>query len=157
MNRPFHMAGVWPGCLLALVTTVLLSFSAQAQDQTPRDPRWMPLINQQIAPEPELGAPQPRRGKRPMQLGLQVDPKELPRMLSKPLSTACALERFNQSENDRYYLRLTDADGKPLRLGIAGAKVGNLHDPGRQAQPTQIYLFDKDWTSECKVYSMQAP
>ncbi len=151
------MAASWRASILALAATLLLPIPVQAQDQTPRDPRWLPLINQQIAPQPELGAPLPRRGKRSMQLGLQVDPKELPRMLSKPLSTACALERFNQGENDRYYIRLTDADGKPLRLGIAGGKVGNLHDPGRQALETQIYLFDKDWTSECKVYAMQAP
>jgi len=146
-----------PAYILALATTLLLPIPAPAQDQAPRDPRWLPLINQQIAPQPELGAPQPRRGKRSMQLSLQVDPKQLPRMLSKPLSTACALERFNQGENDRYYIRLTDAAGKPLRLGIAGAKVGNLHDPGRQSLATHLYLFDKDWTSECKVYAMQAP
>lgn len=142
---------------IILAAALLLPLSATAQEQTPRDPRWIPLINQQMAPEPQLGAPLPKRGKRPMQLGLQVAAQDLPRMLSKPLSTACALNRFNQVENERYFIRLTNTDGTPLRLGIAGPKVGNLYDPASQSQATQLYLFDKDWTSECKVYSMTAP
>lgn len=141
-------------CCLALI---LPAATASAQNRPVQDPRWQPLINQSIAPEPSLGGTVPHKGKRSMQVQFSVAPRDLPRLLSTKLSTACALGRFNQVEHDRYYIRMNDADGKPLRLGLAGAKAGNLRDPDGMSMSTQLYLFDKDWTSECKVYAAQAP
>ena len=138
---------------LILATTT----NGLAQDQAPRDPRWLPLLNQQTAPEPELGAPIPRKGKSPFRLNLPVSAADLPRMLSKPLSTDCALGRFNQAENERYYITLKNTDGSPLRLGVGGQKVGNLRDRAAKSDPSLLYLFDKDYTSSCTVYSMKAP
>lgn len=144
----------------ALACTLLILAAASdgmAQDRTPRDPRWLPLLNQQTAPDPELGAPVPRKGKSPFRLNLPVSAADLPRMLSKPLSTDCALGRFNQAENERYYITLKNTDGTPLRLGVGGSKVGNLRDRAAKSDPTLLYLFDKDYTSSCTVYSMKAP
>jgi hypothetical protein len=132
-------------------------FDALAQSPPQGDPRWLPLINQEIAPEPQLGTPQPRRGKQSVQLRFDVAAQDLPGLLSQPLSTACALGRFNQREYDRYFIAVPRPNAPPLRLGFAGGRAGNLSDPDRAALETQYYLFDKDRTSECRVYAAQIP
>jgi len=81
-----------------------------------------------------------------------VDAARLGDSLSRPLSAACSVDRFNQARRGRYVLDLRMPDGEVKRFGFAGSNGLNLRDPKGLAAQNQGYLFDLDGSSECKVY-----
>ncbi|WP_259780488.1 hypothetical protein [Aestuariispira ectoiniformans] len=83
-----------------------------------------------------------------------VDGNQLRSILSSNLSTACALGRFNQKKNKRYYIWVTLPGGERKKFGYANWRGFNLRDPDHRVGRDQVYLFDMDRTSECRVYAV---
>jgi hypothetical protein len=67
------------------------------------------------------------------------------------LSRACALNRFNMEEPERFVARFVGKDGTDV-LGIAKGSGLNLRDPDRRAKPTEDYFFRNHGTTACEVY-----
>lgn len=103
-----------------------------------------------ILPEP-LGSVKTRTGS--TRVPFPVDPATLPDSLSAGLSTACTQLRFNQRYKGKYFVLVAIPNEKPLRLGFARSDGFNLRDPETLRAPERLYLFERDGTSECRVYS----
>lgn len=89
------------------------------------------------------------------QIEFFVDGNQLNNILSSNLSTACALGRFNQRKIKRYYIYVTLPGGIRKKLGYANWRGFNLRDPDNRVGRDQVYLFDFDRTSECRVYAVE--
>lgn len=105
---------------------------------------------------PEVVQPEPYSPTRTKAGGTRiiypVDPQSLNQALSKNLSEACARLEFNQARHGRYFIMVPRPDQDPLRFGYAQGDGMNLLDPKGLRGTDVIYLFDRDETSECKVY-----
>lgn len=86
-----------------------------------------------------------------------VDGSELESSLNKELSTACALGIFNQIKKRRHYVNILMSNSRIKRFGFANGYGFNLRDKNASRLETEVYLFDLDGTSECKVYSIANP
>ena len=119
---------------------------ALAQD----NPRFIPLgrVPTLLVPGGDR-PPKFRRGS--TQVNVFVDPATLENSINRPLSNACAQGQFNMA-TPYYYVRLETERG-PRRFGYANANF-NLRDPKSQAGPDTAYLFERDRTSECRVYAI---
>lgn len=124
-----------------------LALSKPAAAQSGGFDRRVPDV---IAPEP-LGSVKTRTGSTRVQF--PVDPATLPSSLSAGLSTACTQLRFNQRDKGKYFVIVAIPNEKPLRLGFARSDGFNLRDPETLRAPERLYLFERDGTSECRVYS----
>ncbi|MEQ8603441.1 MAG: hypothetical protein RIB45_08975 [Marivibrio sp.] len=135
---------------LAALTLALVLAVGPAAAQT------APLRNDQGKQIPRLSAPEPHEIPDFDRLGTRVlagvDAARLRESLSRPLSAACSIDRFNQARRGRYFLDLRMPDGEVKRFGFAGSNGLNLRDPKGLAAQNQGYLFELDGTSECKVY-----
>jgi hypothetical protein len=105
---------------------------------------------------PEVVQPEPYKTTRTKVGGTRiiypVDPQSLNQALSKNLSEACARLEFNQARHGRYFIMVPRPNQDPLRFGYAQGDGLNLLDPKGLRGTDVIYLFDRDETSECKVY-----
>lgn len=93
--------------------------------------------------------PRFRRGS--TEIEFYVDPNSLENSINKQLSNACAQGQFNMA-GPGYFVRVrTETSQK--RLGYANSNF-NLKDPKGQGGPDTAYLFERDGTSECRVYAV---
>jgi len=83
-----------------------------------------------------------------------VNGDSLDQSISANLSSACALEKFNQKKVGRYYVLIETENGKRRRLGFASSEGFNLRDPGNRKGRDLAFLFEYDGTSECRVYAI---
>lgn len=142
-----------PACLIMLYGLCLCIAAALAVAVA------QPPLPSDLELHREESVPKDHRMARLVRLGVLViyraDMGQLPQRLSKPLSTACALGRFNQRVNLRLFLPVVLVGGKPKRFGFAamtGGDMLNLYDPQGLGEEEQAYLFDLDRTSDCRVY-----
>ncbi len=132
---------------MVLMLTVFFTFKAVADEAVS-----MPLGfgTTQITPKtPKY----PRLVRGTSQVDFYLNGSQLPNMLSRNLSTACARGNFNQLVNKKYYVMVDMPGGTKKKLGFADYTGINLSDPDNRKGPNQAYFFDKDRTSECKVYA----
>lgn len=110
---------------------------------------------------PEAVEPEPYRTTRTKvgaaRVTMPVDPATLAQTLSKNLSEACARLEFNQVRKGRYFVLVPRPDREPVRFGFAQGTGRNLYDPKSLRGADVVYLFERDGTSECKVYVYQSP
>ena len=139
-------------CSLILTLALTATDSANAQS---RNKNWIPLggIGKALHPG-EAKKPQFRRGGKRVEFF--VAQGQLPNILSRNLSTACAQGRFNQKKDKRYYVVVNLEDGRKKRFGYADSTGFNLSDPDNRVGLNQVYLFDFDFTSECRVYAVES-
>jgi hypothetical protein len=102
-----------------------------------------------VRPEP-FGDVRIRTGS--VRVQFPVDPATLEGSLSAGLSTACTQLRFNQSRRGKYFVLVPIPNERPRRFGFARSDGFNLRDPDTLRAPEQLYLFERDGTSECRVY-----
>lgn len=116
-----------------------------------QEPAWLPLglSTKQSGPSPQK---YPRLHPGSNQIDFFVQGASMDGILSKSLSTACARGNFNQKKNKRYYVLVDMPNGYKKKFGYADFSGVNLSDPGNRKGPSQIYLFENDRTSECKVF-----
>lgn len=151
-RRSRFLARGMGGALAALALAAGPACAQTLEPGPPPHPLWQSMTGERAAPRADLGAPLPTDRDRPVRVNLAIDPAELPGLLSIPLSDACARGRFNQDDNRRYYVVVAAPPDPPLRLGFAGPRGFNLVDPDGLGEADQLYLFDLDDTSECRVY-----
>lgn len=105
---------------------------------------------------PRLSGPSPITQPKEGNLGTPVrfvfDPAAIDRQLAPRLSEFCGANRFNQVRNGRYFVDANIPNKDPRRFGFANGKGLNLRDPHDLSEPTELYLFEGDGTSECRVY-----
>lgn len=119
----------------------------------PDRPEFIPLgrIPRLLQPG---GEDQPRFRRGGQQIRFFVDQNSLAQNISPNLSNACALGRFNQQHPTRYFVLIETQDGRRLRLGFATSEGFNLRDPDNRRGRDLAFLFEKDRTSECRVYAV---
>lgn len=151
MRRALRLAAACTACLLGLGA---LPTPGQQADAQSRNKNWIPIgrAGSVLMPR-DARYPRFRRGGRRIQFF--VDPNQLDRFLSKNLSTACAQGGFNQLKNKRYYVIVNFPDGDKKRFGFANSEGFNLYDPENRVGLNQVYLFNLDRTSECRVYAVE--
>ncbi|RED53944.1 hypothetical protein [Aestuariispira insulae] len=138
---------------LVTAATILIGAASGFAQSNRKD--WIPLggLGKALYPS-ETRKPQFRRGGK--RIEFFVAQGQLPNILSQNLSTACAHGRFNQRKDKRYYVIVNLDDGRKKRFGYADSTGFNLHDPDRRVGLNQVYLFDFDNTSECRVYAVES-
>lgn len=138
--------GVCALTLLQVLDTSVSPGKAFAQDH----PKFIPLgrIPTLIIP----GGNRPPKFKRGgSEIEFYVDPNSLENSIHKKLSNSCAQGQFNMARPG-YFVRVrTETSQK--RLGYANSNF-NLKDPKGQSGPDTAYLFERDGTSECRVYAV---
>ena len=80
--------------------------------------------------------------------------KHLHGLIVRGLSSACVHNEFNQKRKSRSYVMFNRANGGIYKLDAAHIRDGNLFDPNEYGQEEMLYVFDKDATSQCRVYSI---
>lgn len=120
--------------------------AALAQSQSREILRHIPEV---VEPEPNGTVRTKTGGSR---INFPIDPKTLPQNLSTVLSDACTRLKFNQRDAGKYFVPIPRPNAPVMRFGFAQGNGLNLYDPENLRGPDQVYLFDRDGTSECKVY-----
>lgn len=105
---------------------------------------------------PEVLVPEPH-GQIPTKVGasrvpITLQDEDLPELLSPDLSTACSQLLFNQVQQGKLFVVIPYEVGPPRRFGYATGTGRNLNDPSGLRQPGRVYLFQRDGTSDCRVY-----
>ena len=140
---------------LVLSLVFLLPASGDSVLAQSKRKNWIPLGSAGKALYPgEARKPRFRRGGQRIEFFIAHG--QLANILSQNLSTACAQGRFNQRKAKRYYVIVNMDDGRKKRFGYADARGFNLKDPDGRVGPNQVYLFDFDHTSECRVYAVES-
>ena len=141
---------------ITLITALMLSTaSTQAQVRLNERKNWIPLGGAGKVLYPgEARKPRFKRGG--ARIEFFVAQGQLENILSANLSTACAMGRFNQKKSKRYFVIVNMDDGRKKKFGYADARGFNLRDPDGRVGPNQVYLFDFDHTSECRVYAIES-
>jgi hypothetical protein len=147
-RAPLSFSQLACGLFAMLLSATPIHAVAQSQGQG-QGREFLRRIPEVIQPEPfdttrtKVGA---------ARVNYPVDPQSLSQALSKNLSEACARLEFNQTRHGRYFVLVARPDKDPLRFGYAQGDGVNLRDPTGLRGADVIYLFDRDETSECKVY-----
>ncbi|MDF1750068.1 MAG: hypothetical protein P1V34_14440 [Alphaproteobacteria bacterium] len=131
---------------VAFISIPLLHIAKTAQGQ---GQEFLRRIPEMVQPEPYKTTRTKVGGTR---VNYPVDPQTLSQALSKPLSEACARLEFNLSRHGRYFVVVPRPNQDPLRVGYAKGNGLNIRDPKGLRVETSTYLFERDETSECKVY-----
>ena len=142
--------------VFALTMALILATStAQSQVRLKERKNWVPLGGAGKVLYPgEARKPRFKRGG--ARIEFFVAQGQLENILSANLSTACAMGRFNQKKSKRYFVVVNMDDGRKKKFGYADARGFNLRDPDGRVGPNQVYLFDFDHTSECRVYAVES-
>ena len=121
---------------------------------------WSNLAFAQFIPSSGIGGKLPGETKNPKfkrgdsRINFFIEGEDLQSMVNPELSTACVLGEFNQIKRNRYYVNIRMPDDRVKRFGYVKGSDNNLRDPNNLKAGGEIYIFDLDGTSECRVFSM---
>ncbi len=138
--------------LAMFVFVQMFAYSLYAAEEFPPLP-LKPKIPDNVAPMNQKYPPTYKKAFK-MALPPNMVREDLDRLIVPNLSNACVNNKFNQIRKGLNYVTLPRKGGGIYRYEAASTEDGNLLDPKRLGNKTMLYLFEKDKTSECIVYSI---
>lgn len=112
-----------------------------------------PRIPDNVLPETQK-YPLKRKKSMRMKMPPNMTAADLRGLTAPALSAACVHNRFNQVRKGFNYVIFNNPNGGIFKYDAASKMDGNLFDPLDKGLDEMLYLFNKDSTSECRVYSV---
>ncbi len=139
--------------IMMVVVVSLIAGSTRAADEFPPLP-LRPKIPENVLPQNQKFPPKRKKTVR-MKLPPEMTRGDIYNLIVPQLSNACVHNRFNQVRKGLNYVTLQRPDGAGVyRFDAASTGDGNLRDSDAIGLPTMLYLFERDATSECRVFSI---
>ncbi|MTI09262.1 hypothetical protein [Curvivirga aplysinae] len=141
---------------IAFISTLICSTLLMTEFAIAQQSKWLPLggIGRALMPG-ETKNPRFKHGD--TRVNFFVEGSQLDSLLNPDLSTGCVLGEFNQIKRRKYFVNVRLPDNSVKRFGFATGNGYNLRDYNSRRNLDEVYLFDLDGTSECRVYSIMTP